>query len=477
VSDLWWESAVVYEIYPRSFQDSDGDGIGDLRGIISRLEYLEWLGVDAIWLAPIYPSPLADFGYDVSDHTAIAPELGTDEDFDELIEAAHGRGIRVLLDLVVSHTSIEHPWFREHPEFYVWAEDGPPNRWIASFGGPAWSRDERTGRWYLHSFFPEQPDLDWRRAEVREAVGDVVAYWRGRGADGFRVDAVDRLMKDPELRDDPAAEDPFPLPVHPDQQMLSLVRSRDNPDIGIALAALREAAGPAPLIGEVYLPAERRRRYLEHLDQVFAFDLLHARWDSATLGAAVASAEAAGKVAWVTSNHDFPRVATRWGERNTRAAAMLLLTLGGSAFVYQGEEIGMVDGPGHEPPLDRFDRDRCRHPMQWDAGPAGGFSTVAPWLPAVDPARRNVADQRGDPGSLLQLVRDLISLRREMRGRPQLLEGAPGLLAFRRGAHTVALNCGDAPAAAPRRGKVLLTTAPGVDEARLAPGEGIVVVG
>src|SRR4051812_48301039 len=184
----WWRDAVIYQIYPRSFQDSDGDGLGDIPGVTARLDHLDWLGVDAIWLSPFYPSPGADLGYDVVDFTGVDPRLGTLAQVDELIEAAHARGLRVLLDLVPSHTSIEHPWFREHPERYVWADGGPPNNWRASFGGPAWARDEVTGRWYLHSFYPEQPDLDWRNPDVRTAMGEVVRFWLDRGADGFRVD-------------------------------------------------------------------------------------------------------------------------------------------------------------------------------------------------------------------------------------------------------------------------------------------------
>ena len=412
----WWEQAVVYEVYPRSFQDSDGDGIGDLPGISARLDHLEWLGVDAIWLAPIYRSPLADHGYDVSDHTRIAPELGSDRDFDRLIEGAHRRGIRVLLDLVASHTSIEHPWFRSHPQRYVWADGGPPNNWIASFGGPAWSRDELGGRWYLHSFFPEQPDLDWRRAEVREAMAGVIGHWRDRGADGFRIDAVDRLIKDPSFRDDPIGELPFPLPVHPESQHLDPIHSRNDPEIGLALAALREAAGELPLIGEVYLPSPLLGPYLEHLDRVFAFDLLHAPWEARRIGQLLESTRGARQLAWVISNHDFSRTASRWGQRAVRAAAMLLLTLPGCAFVYQGEEIGMLDGPGGSPPRDRFGRDACRHPMQWSADPGAGFSDGEPWLPIVDSARRNVEAQRDDPDSVLSLYRRLIAARRELEG-------------------------------------------------------------
>ena len=461
----WWEDAVVYEVYPRSYQDSDGDGIGDLRGVESRLPYLEWLGVDAIWLAPIYPSPLADYGYDVADHAAVAPEYGSLSDLDALIAAAHERGIRVLLDLVASHTSIAHPWFREHPDRYVWAEGPePPNNWIASFGGSAWSRDPRTGRLYLHSFFPEQPDLDWGNPEVRRAMGDVVRFWIARGVDGFRIDAVDRLAKDPEMRSEPAANAPFALPLHPEAMALDPIYSRNAAEIAVALATLREAAGDAPLIGEVYLPATMLGPYLEHLDAVFAFDLLHSEWAPEALGRAVDRSREAGAVAWVTSNHDFSRVATRWGEANARAAAVLLLTLGGTAFVYQGEEIGMADGPGTDPPLDRYDRDRFRHPMQWAADPRGGFTEGEPWLPLTDPEGRDAASQRADPGSTLHLFRALIRMRRELDGKPERVPAADGVLAFRRGRHLVAINTTGAEQPIPGAGEPLLASAAGVSE-------------
>jgi alpha-glucosidase len=200
----WTRDGVVYQVYPRSFQDSNGDGSGDLPGITARLDHLQWLGADAVWLSPIYPSPMADMGYDVSDYQDVDPMYGTLADADALIAAAHERDLKVLFDIVPCHTSIEHRWFREHPDWYVWSDrDGPQNNWRAAFGGPAWSRDERSGRWYLHSFYPEQPDLDFRNPEVREAVGDVLRFWLDRGVDGFRLDAIDRLMKDPQRRDDP----------------------------------------------------------------------------------------------------------------------------------------------------------------------------------------------------------------------------------------------------------------------------------
>jgi alpha-glucosidase len=410
---MWWEDAVVYQIYPRSFQDSDGDGIGDLRGIEQRLDHLTYLGVDALWLSPIYPSPLADFGYDVADYTAVDPVFGTLDDLDSLVAAAHECGLRLLLDLVPSHTSIEHPWFREHPDRYIWSPvDGPPNNWAAAFGGPAWSRDPQSGRWYLHSFYPEQPDLDWRNPEVVEAMQDVVRFWLARGVDGFRVDAVNVIVKDAELRDDPPATGEFPLPLTGEAAELDHRYSGNRPEVTEALAALREAAGGALLVGEVYLGTAEYPRYLEHLDLVFAFELLHSPWDEERLRAAIEPALALGRVAWVLSNHDFPRLATRVGEDHLREAAELLLSLPGTAFIYQGDEIGLADGPGADPPFDRAGRDRHRHPMQWDATRTGGFTTGSPWLPPVDAERRNVEAQRGDPDSLLEHYRNLIARRR-----------------------------------------------------------------
>jgi alpha-glucosidase len=474
----WWRDAVVYEIYVRSFQDGDGDGVGDLRGVIRRLDYLRDLGVAAIWLSPIYPSPLADLGYDVTDHAAVDPRLGTLDDFDRLVAEAHDRGLRVLLDLIPSHTSIEHRWFRDHPDWYVWSErDGPQNNWRAAFGGPAWSRDERSGRWYLHSFYPEQPDLAWRNPEVRAAMAEVARFWLERGVDGFRVDAVERLGKDPALRDDPPAREPFPLPLHDEQALLEHRHSRAHPEVSTALTSLREAAGDALLVGEVYLPTAELAAYLEHLDLVFSFELLHSRWDAAALGEAIAAAAPLGRVAWVLGNHDFPRLATRFGPGTERLAAMLLLTLPGAAFVYQGDEIGMPDGQGGSPPRDRAGRDPHRHPMQWTAEPGGGFSSGDPWLPPIDPADRNVADQERDRRSLLWLHRRLIDLRRDLAGPLEPLAADAGVLAFRRGDHVVALNLADAPRELPVDGEIVASTAGGDDDRprELRPHQGLVI--
>jgi alpha-glucosidase len=438
--------------------------VGDLPGVRSRLEYLTWLGVDALWLSPIYPSPLADFGYDVADYTDVDPTYGTLADFEALTHEAHERGLKLLMDLVPCHSSIEHPWFREHPDRYVWRDGrdgGPPNNWVAAFGGPAWTFDESRGQWYLHSFYPEQPDLDWRNPEVVAAMQDVVRFWLDRGADGYRLDAIDRLMKDPGLRDDPPATEPFGLPVPDFHESIHFANSRNHPDIGQALGAIRAAAGDALLVGEVYVPTRRIAPYLEHLDRFFAFELFYAPWDAERLRAIVDEALAAATregtgPAWVMSNHDFGRLASRYGPERERAVALLLLTLPGTAFLYQGDEIGQGDGPGAPgEPYDRHGRDPFRHPMQWDPSPRGGFTTgdATAWLPLVNPAERNVADQREDPGSMLHHWRELIALRRGLAPDFSWLEAAPGVLAYARGDRTIAINTTDEPAPAPVRGK------------------------
>ena len=470
---MWWQDAVIYQIYPRSFQDSDGDGIGDLPGIERRLDHLAWLGVDALWLSPIYPSPMHDMGYDVADYKGVDPLFGTLEDFDRLVESARERGLRVLLDLVPCHTSIEHPWFTEHRDWYIWRDE--PNNWLSAFGGSAWS--ELDGRFYLHSFYPEQPDLDWRNPEVVAAMQDALRFWVERGAAGYRVDAIDRLLKDPELRDDPPATEAFGLPLSEAEAKLALTNSRNAPDTPEALAQIREAVDGHVLVGEVYLPSARWQPYLEHLDAAFAFELLHSEWDADRLRAAIEATTRRPGAAWVLSNHDFGRLVTRFGPENARSAAMLLLTLPGPAFLYQGDEIGLGDGPGGERVYDRAGRDRFRHPMQWDGSPSGGFSTGEAWLPPVDPERTNVEAQRDDPRSMLSLVRDLLAARRLLGDGIELLEAAAGVVAYRRGEHVIAVNTTPEERPAPASGDVVLETRPGaLDAGMLAPSSAAITM-
>jgi alpha-glucosidase len=464
------DDAVVYHVYLRSFQDADGDGVGDLRGLTSRLDHLTWLGVDALWLSPFYPSPLADFGYDVSDHAAIDPVYGTLGDFSGLVEASHKRGLELLLDLVLCHTSIEHPWFRAQPERYVWSDRGPRNNWRASFGGSAWSPDPVSGRWYLHSFFPEQPDLDWRQPDVAPAMFDIARTWLERGADGFRLDALTALLKDSALRDDGAAREPIVLPLHPQRARLDLRRSRNSPELPTLLARLRDVVGDRFLVGEVGLPTASLEPYLDHLDAAFAFEVFHGAWDAVTLRRGIELTMQMrgrrGRLAWLTSNHDYPRLASRVGADDERVAAMLLLTLPGSVFIYQGDEIGQRDGRGDQPPLDRAGRDAFRRPMQWNSSHHAGFTTGSPWLPCVDPQARNVADQQHDPGSLLSLYRTLIGLRRRLGPELDFLDCQSDMLAYQRGEYTIALNLGDDTQSVPWPGKVILATHPqGLDQA------------
>jgi glycosidase len=483
---LWWRDGVVYQIYPRSFMDANGDGIGDLAGIRARLDHLVWLGVDGLWLSPIFPSPMADFGYDVSDYTAIDPRFGTLADFDALVADAHARDLRVILDWVPNHTSERHPWFLDSRAsrasarrgWYVWrdpaAGGGPPNNWISVFGGPAWAFDDATGQYYLHSFLKEQPDLDWRNAEVREAMHGVLRFWLERGVDGFRIDVVHRLAKDPALRDNPA------LPGREGhgygaQQHL---HDENHPDVHEILRGIRRVLDAYPermAVGEVYLmdPAEVARYYGcgDELPLAFNFSFLNAPWSAAAF-----RREAERFLAlvppdcWpdqVLSSHDAVRHASRYdhpqlGDERARLAALMLLTQRGTPFLYQGEEIGMrnvaVPPERLQDPLARtlhpsLSRDGCRTPLQWEARPGAGFTTGEPWLPIGDCARHNVAAQRADPASLLQLYRALISLRRAhpalSRGAQRSLAAPEGVWAFERTLggerFVVALNFGDAP--------------------------------
>lgn len=440
----WWQKGVVYQIYPRSFADSEGNGTGDLRGVISRLDYLEWLGIDAIWLSPIYPSPMADFGYDVSNYTDVHPMFGTLEDFDELVTEAHRRGLKVILDFVPNHTSDEHPWFVEsrssksNPkrDWYIWADpasdEGLPNNWESNFGGPSWTWDETTGQYYLNSFDPKQADLNWRNPEVREAMYDVMRFWYERGVDGFRIDVLHIMIKDENLQDNPSDPDWEPGDTPWDWQ--SRVYSEDRPEVHEISAEMRELAdsyGGRVLIGEIYLPVDRLMAYYgEDLGGVhlpFNFQLILLEyWNAGKVRRIVDEYEAAlpegGWPNWVLGNHDNYRVASRIGPERARLAQMLLLTLRGTPTVYYGDEIGMhdveipehliVDPRGKDQP--EFSRDPARTPMQWDDSPNAGFTTGDPWLPiAEDHAEINVAVQSEEPGSMLEFFRGLIRLRKK----------------------------------------------------------------
>ncbi len=449
--DPWWSGAAIYQVYPRSFADANGDGIGDLAGIRERLDHLAGtessLGVDAIWLSPIYPSPLDDFGYDISDYTDVAPEYGTLADLDALVAACHERGLRFLMDLVPCHTSIEHPWFiearasRESPkrDWYIWADaaadGGAPTNWTAAFGGSSWEWDEATDQYYLHSFYPEQPDLNWRNPEVADAMADVMRFWFERGVDGFRVDAIFAAIKDDLLRDNPPDRRPHAIPGFGRDAGQDPLWSMNRPEVHDVIRHLRRVADEYPgrvLVGEAYVPVEELAGYLGHgaddeFHLAFNFELLLSPWEHQHLTLAIERSEALHPPdtmpTYAISNHDQSRHATRWGPERARAAAFLTLMLRGVAVLYAGEEIGMVDAdPGilPRPPFDRAGRDGVRTPMQWDGSPGGGFSTATPWLPLIDPETRNVANQAQDPKSLLSLYRRLISVR---QGEPALARG------------------------------------------------------
>jgi alpha-glucosidase len=444
MTEQWWKSGIVYQIYPRSFQDTDGDGVGDLEGIVRRLDYLADLGVDAIWISPIFVSPMADFGYDVADYCAVDPLFGSLETFDRLVAQAHARGLKVILDFVPNHTSDQHPWFkasrssRGDPkrDWYIWRDGrldgGPPNNWVSNFGGSAWETDEATGQFYYHAFLKEQPDLNWRNPDVREAMCDVLRFWMQRGVDGFRIDVLWHLMKDAQFRDNP------PNPgYHAGQAEIEKylqTYSADQPDIFDILTQLRASVDEFPdrvLIGEIYLPVERLMAYYgrDHggVHLPFNFQLLDAAWSAKALAGIIAAYEAAlpqgGWPNWVLSNHDRPRIAARVGAAQARVAAMLLLTLRGTPTMYYGDELGLgrieiprelVQDPWEkrEPGLG-LGRDPSRTPMLWDDSPNAGFTKGVPWLPLGDDWQsKSVVAQTADPASILSLYRALIALRR-----------------------------------------------------------------
>jgi alpha-glucosidase len=521
----WWRHAVVYQVFPASFRDTDGDGTGDLQGIRSRLDHLEWLGVDAIWLSPIHPSPMLDGGYDIGDFLGVDPRFGSMEDFDGLLRACHARGIRLILDFVPNHTSDQHPWFIEsrssrknaRRDWYVWrdpaTDGGPPNNWLSRFGGSAWELDRATGQYYYHAFLKEQPDLNWRNAEVREAMSEVLRFWMRRGVDGFRVDATGVLIEDDLLRDDPpkrGANDEVPPP-----ERQTRVFTDSRPEAFECLARLRSVVDEFPhrlMAGEADTSAGMLGRFYGEpsapaLHLPLNFGLLDAQWDGLSVTAAIDTylgrVPAHGWPSWALGGHNKRRIAERLGPAQARVAAMLHLTLPGTCFFYAGNEIGMPQVP--VPPeriRDPFEtlvpgyglgRDPERTPMRWDDGPGAGFTTGEPWLPIGSCAPGlNVAAQREDGRSMLHLYRRLIALRKEEPAlhAPSIepLRGTPETVAFRRRhpgqpAALILLNLSAVPQTVdlPGPGRVLLSTHLDREDDSLAgstilrPAEGLVI--
>jgi len=470
----WWQRGVVYQIYPRSFQDSDGDGVGDLAGIERRLDHVASLGVDAIWLSPIFPSPMDDFGYDVADYCGVEPLFGDLAAFDRLLAAVHARGLKLLLDFVPNHSSDRHPWFiesrssRENPkrDWYIWRDPapggGPPNNWISDFGGSAWEWDEATGQYYLHAFLPSQPDLNWRNPDLKRAMMDVLRFWLDRGVDGFRIDVLWHIVKAEGLPDNPL--NPDWTPARTERDKLIQRHSTDQPEahaISAEFRALTDSYGVQPndqrvLIGEIFLPNDRHARWYgtPEAPQVhlpFNFQLIENEWDATRLQIVIADYLASlpdhGWPNWVLGSHDAPRIAARIGEAQARVAMMLLLTLRGTPTLYQGDELAIgevpipperIRDPQHfRQPTLNIGRDRSRTPMPWEDTPYAGFSTAEPWLPLnPDWRTRNVAAQESDPASMLALTRALLALRQAEPalavGAMELIDAPRGVLAYER---------------------------------------------
>jgi alpha-glucosidase len=514
----WWETSVIYQVYPRSFQDSDGDGIGDLAGIEYRLDYLAGLGIDAIWLSPIFPSPMADFGYDVADYCGIEPMFGDLAAFDQLLGAVHRRGIKLILDFVPNHSSDRHPWFvesrssRDNPrrDWYIWSDagpdGGPPNNWESDFAGSSWEWDALTGQYYLHAFLKEQPDLNWRNPALKAAMYDAMRFWFERGVDGFRIDVLWHIVKASGFPDNPPNPDWTPLMNARDRVFQTY--STDQPEahaISAEMRALADEYGGRVLIGEIFLPNERHARWFGTPDRLqvhlpFNFQLIENTWNAARLGQMIVEYEASlppyAWPNWVIGSHDAPRIAARVGEAQARVAAMLLLTLRGTPTLYQGDELGIgkVEIPAErvrdpqelrQPGLG-LGRDRSRTPMPWDGTRNAGFTTGEPWLPLnEDWPTRNVAAQALDDGSMLSLYRDLLRLRRDHcplnAGSFELIRASDDVLIYERrvgtDSITVALNLtGEIRSIDMPGGSVLLSTLPGLAESGiLRANEGLIV--
>lgn len=507
---LWWQDGVIYQIYPRSFQDSNGDGIGDLSGIESRLDYLVELGVDAIWISPFYPSPMADFGYDVADYTGVDPMFGTMADFDRLIAAAHAKRLRLLVDFVPNHTSDQHPWFKESRssrenskrDWYLWRDPAPdnlaqgpgvPNNWMSHFGGSAWEWDAATEQYYLHSFLAEQPDLNWRNPEVKAAIFAAMRFWLDKGVDGFRMDVLWLLIKDNQFRSNPQNPDWTPggnsfgetLPLY----------TSDRPETHAIVHEMRDLMNgylERVLIGEIYLPLTELVTYYgpdpnttdgRGADLPFNFHLIQTAWDAAKIARLIRDYEkllpAGAWPNWVLGNHDQSRLATRVGVGQERVAAMLLLTLRGTPTMYNGDELGMPNAEiAHDQVQDPAEkrqpgigmgRDPERSPMVWDGSPGAGFTTGTPWLPLVpNYAALSVAAESAEERSVLSLYRRLLELRREHEalhaGAVSDVTAEGGVLRYVRTSATgrrlqVLLNLtGEHATAQAQQGRVLLTT-------------------
>jgi alpha-glucosidase len=442
----WWKRAVIYEVYPRSFQDSNGDGIGDLRGILDRLDYLVDLGVDALWVAPIYPSPMADFGYDVANYCDIDPIFGNMSDFDHLLEQVHRRGLRLVLDFVPNHTSEQHPWFLESRssrdnakrDWYIWRDK--PNNWTSNFGGSAWEFDELTGQYYYHSFLKQQPDLNWRNPAVKAAMFDVLRFWLQKGVDGFRVDVMWMIIKDDRFRDNPPNPG-YHAGLSSNHRLLPIYNT-NRPEVHAIVAEMRnliDEYSNRVLIGEVYLPIAQLMTYygkdMKGANLPFNFHLLQCAWSADAIAQVIGDYYQAlpdgAWPNWVLGNHDQPRIASRIGKQQARVAAMLLLTLPGTLTLYYGEEIGMTNVPiapeqvqdpaeKNEPGLGQG-RDPERTPMCWDGSQGAGFTTGVPWLPLIeDSPRVNMAVQQQVSSSFLMFYRKLIALR---KSHPTLVSG------------------------------------------------------
>ena len=470
----WWQSGVIYQIYIRSFQDSDGDGVGDLEGIRQRLDHLKGgpnaLDVDAIWITPFNPSPMADFGYDVSNYVDVHPLFGDLATFDRLLEACHARELKLIVDFVPNHCSIEHPWFqeartsRDNPkrDWFIWrdpaTDGGPPNNWTAMFGGASWEFDEATGQYYFHQFLASQPDLNWRNPEVHKAIAEAMRFWLDRGVDGIRVDAVQTLTEDPLLRDNPPPKEVSQKSMaggeYLSQDHIHDIDWPDNIAIIEEWGALIREYPDRLLLGEAYLldPARMVRYYADGhgFDLCFNFNLVNIPWDADAVRQAVEPVDAllpkGAQITNLLGSHDEPRLATRFGPSRAKTAALLLAALRGVMLVYQGDEIGTPNGVIPKELIqdpwalagEGLSRDPARTPMQWDAagGLTFGFTTGRPWLPMAthDPAI-SVAAQENDPGSLLSFYRDLIAFRRSSplfkHGSQRFLDGLPsGLLGF-----------------------------------------------